>query len=203
MCALREIGFDGHRETAKEVETMPVIGVLLILLGVLAAIMPFLGQAVGLGPDAQVFMTEGQIFRHGIPGAAIVLGGLLMLPRIRGLRMFGGILAVAGGAWLLTVPTLLGWLTGDLTRTETAWALGAYYATGFAVTFFAGLAIGYASGAWAAERRVVRRVETEEEIRAEEEARVDDPEVSYDEPRRRRRADDSDVEPFDREDATA
>jgi hypothetical protein len=153
---------------------MPVVGVFLILLGVLAGIMPFVGEWAGLAVNGQIYATEGQLLRHGVPAAAIVIGGLFILPPVRPFRVVGGLLALAGGGWLLVGPTALMGLTGDLTRTETAWALGSFYVTGALVTFLAGLTLGIIGGTWFGERRAARRAQTAEEVRAarEEERRA-------------------------------
>jgi hypothetical protein len=166
---------------------MPVVGFLLIILGVLAGIMPFLGQMVGLGPEAQVFATEDQLLRHAAPAAAIDVGGILVLPALRPLRILGGLFAMAGAGWLIVAPTVLAWATGDLRLAEMYWALGAYYATGFVVAFLAGLAFGVPGGKWIAERRMRAVAEPVPADRAPEEEPVEDRAPDEDGARRRRR----------------
>jgi hypothetical protein len=161
---------------------MPFYGILLVLLGLLVAVMPFVGQFVGLDMEADPFAGD-QMIRHGIPAVAIVVSGLLMLPRFRPLRVFAGLVAVAAGVWLVSVPTVLAWLTGDIFRSEAAFLLGAYYATGAAVIFFAGLAVGVASGKWLAVRRAAYVATEEEALAREEEERAYEEELAYEEGR--------------------
>jgi hypothetical protein len=83
-------------------------GCLLILLGAWGALVPFVGPYFGYAytPDKTWMYNSGRLYLSVLPGAAAVLGGLLMFisPRITAL---GGLLAALGGAWfVIGVPVL-------------------------------------------------------------------------------------------------
>src|SRR5215469_2261417 len=81
-----------------------VCGVLLILLGLWGGLAPFVGPYVHFGytPDTSWHYDSGRLYFSVIPGAAALLGGLLVLgTRNRGAGVFGGLLSVLGGAWLV------------------------------------------------------------------------------------------------------
>ena len=85
-------------------------GVLLILLGVWGALIPFVGPYFNFAytPDTAWTWTWGRFFLEVAPGVAVALGGLILLiSSIRPVAMFGAALAAAAGAWF-TVGTLLG-----------------------------------------------------------------------------------------------
>jgi hypothetical protein len=79
-------------------------GLLLILLGAWGALIPFIGPyfKFAYSPDKTWAYTSGRLYLSIVPGAAAVLGGLLVLgTRSRAAGMFGGLLAAAGGAWFI------------------------------------------------------------------------------------------------------
>jgi hypothetical protein len=81
-----------------------VCGVLLILLGVWGGLAPFVGPYVHFGytPDTTWHYDLGRLYFSVIPGAAALVGGLLVLAtRNRGAGVFGGILSALGGAWFV------------------------------------------------------------------------------------------------------
>jgi hypothetical protein len=81
-----------------------VCGVLLILLGLWGGLAPFVGPYVHFGytPDTSWHYDSGRLYFSVIPGAAALLGGLLVLAtRNRGVGVFGGILGALGGAWFV------------------------------------------------------------------------------------------------------
>jgi hypothetical protein len=85
-------------------------GVLLILLGVWGALIPFVGPYFNFAytPDTAWTWTWGRFFLEVVPGVAAALGGLILLiSSIRPVAMFGAALAAAAGAWF-TVGTLVG-----------------------------------------------------------------------------------------------
>lgn len=139
---------------------MPVVGVLIVLFGLFGIVLPFVGPlfGFGMGPDPAFALTEARIVRHLIPGAAIVVGGIMLLPSVRASRIVGGVLAVAGGAWLTVAPVVLGRVTADAPPTllEMARPLAYHYATGLLITGLAAFALGVASGKSVIERRVQR-----------------------------------------------
>jgi hypothetical protein len=79
-------------------------GLLLILLGAWGALIPFIGPYFKFAytPDQAWAYTSGRLYLSVLPGAAAVLGGLLVLAtRSRTVGMFGGLLAAVGGAWFI------------------------------------------------------------------------------------------------------
>lgn len=78
-------------------------GLLLVVLGAWGGLAPFVGPyfKFAFTPDKAWAYTTGRLYLSIIPGAAALLGGLLVLiTRSRPLGMLGGLLAAAGGAWL-------------------------------------------------------------------------------------------------------
>src|SRR5579859_28787 len=85
-------------------------GVLLVLLGVWGALIPFVGPYFHFAytPDTAWTWTWGRFFLEVVPGAAAAIGGLILLiSAFRPVAMFGAALAATAGAWF-TVGTLLG-----------------------------------------------------------------------------------------------
>ena len=81
-----------------------VCGVLLILLGLWGGLAPFVGPYLHFGftPDKAWAYTTGRLYFSAIPGAAALLGGLLVLgTRNRGAGIAGGLLGALGGAWFV------------------------------------------------------------------------------------------------------
>jgi hypothetical protein len=79
-----------------------VCGLLLILLGLWGGLAPFVGPYFHFGytPDKVWIYNDGRLYYSIVPGAAILLGGLLVLvTRNRGVGLSGGLLAALGGAW--------------------------------------------------------------------------------------------------------
>src|SRR4051812_49607940 len=81
-------------------------GVLLILLGAWAALIPFIGPYFNFAytprPNDAWYWTSARGWLEVLPGAAVFLGGLLLLfSASRVVTLFGGWLAAAGGAWLI------------------------------------------------------------------------------------------------------
>jgi hypothetical protein len=85
-------------------------GLLLVLLGAWGALIPFVGPYFHFAytPDAAWTWTWGRFFLEVVPGAAAVLGGLiLMVSAFRPVAMFAAALATAAGAWF-AVGSMLG-----------------------------------------------------------------------------------------------
>jgi hypothetical protein len=81
-----------------------VCGILLILLGAWAGLGVFVGPYFHFGftPDKAWGYTTGRLYLSAVPGAAALLGGLLVLAtRSRAAGVFGGLLAAVGGGWLI------------------------------------------------------------------------------------------------------
>ncbi len=81
-----------------------ICGALLILLGLWGGLAPFVGPYFhfGFSPDTAWHYDSGRLYYAVIPGAAALLGGLLVAAtRNRGVGVFGGVLAALGGAWFI------------------------------------------------------------------------------------------------------
>ncbi len=79
-----------------------VSGLLLVLLGLWGALIPLIGPyfSYAYTPDSVWRLTTGRIWLEIVPGAAVLLGGIiLLLSRMRPMAMTGALLAAAGGAW--------------------------------------------------------------------------------------------------------
>jgi hypothetical protein len=81
-----------------------ICGVLLILLGLWGGLAPLVGPYFHFGftPDKVWVYNSGRLYYSVIPGAAALIGGLLVVgTRNRGVGVFGGLLAALGGAWFI------------------------------------------------------------------------------------------------------
>ncbi len=81
-----------------------VSGVLLILLGAWGGLVPFVGPYFHYAytPDKALHYTSGRLWLSIVPGAAALLGGLLVvLATHRAVGLFGGLLGALGGAWFI------------------------------------------------------------------------------------------------------
>lgn len=81
-----------------------VCGGLLILLGLWGGLAPFIGHYIHFGftPDKAWAYTSGRLYLSIIPGAAALLGGLMVLvTRNRAVGISGGVLGALGGAWFV------------------------------------------------------------------------------------------------------
>jgi hypothetical protein len=84
-------------------------GFLLILLGLWGALIPFVGPYFHYAytPDRAWTYNTGRLWLELLPGAAVFLGGvLLMVARSRHTALFGALLAAAAGAWFTLGPVL-------------------------------------------------------------------------------------------------
>ena len=131
-------------------------GFLLVLLGIWGAIIPFIGPYFHYAytPDTNWTYTTARLWLEILPGAAVFLGGvLLMIATGRHIALFGATLAAAAGAWfaLGTVLSPL-WSTGGVTLGGTPVAsttlmrimeqVGFFTGLGAVVILFAAMAIG-------------------------------------------------------------
>jgi hypothetical protein len=81
-----------------------ICGVLLILLGLWGGLAPFVGPYFHFGftPDKAWAYNSGRLYYSIIPGAVVLVGGLLVAgTRNRGVGVAGGLLAALGGAWFV------------------------------------------------------------------------------------------------------
>src|SRR3954452_4106603 len=134
-----------------------ISGLLLVVLGAWAAIVPFIGPSFDLtiGPDATFDMTTGRFWLSLLPGVVAALGGLMLLfSANRASAVLGAQLALAAGVWFLVGPTLsalwssspgalgqAGFAAGDEGR-RVLEVLAYFYGVGAAITTFAALALG-------------------------------------------------------------
>jgi hypothetical protein len=84
-------------------------GLLLVLLGLWGALVPFIGPYADYAytPDSAWTWTAGRFWLEVLPGAAAALGGLLLLVTAnRAVALFGAWLAAAAGAWFVVGPVL-------------------------------------------------------------------------------------------------
>jgi hypothetical protein len=84
-------------------------GVLIALLGVWGALIPFVGPYFdySFGVNSTWHYTTDRLLLCVLPGAAAIVGGALMVKAAsRAAGAFGGWLAVLAGAWFVTGPVL-------------------------------------------------------------------------------------------------
>jgi hypothetical protein len=130
-------------------------GVLLLILGAWAALVPMIGPYFDLAytpqPNTAWHWTAARGWLEVLPGAVVFVGAvLLIVSASRVVTSLGAWLAAAGGAWLLVGPSLAGPLslhvgTPDPASSSNVRALEAllfFYAIGAAIVFLAGIALG-------------------------------------------------------------
>jgi hypothetical protein len=133
-------------------------GMLLVLLGVWGAIIPFIGPYFHYAytPDAAWTYNTARLWLEILPGAAVFLGGILLIIATgRHIALFGAILAAAGGAWfaLGTVFSPL-WSTGGVMLGGTPVASTTFMRIMEQIGFFTGLGVAVALVAAAAFGRI-------------------------------------------------
>jgi hypothetical protein len=132
-------------------------GLALVLLGAWGGLAPFIGPYfhAGFEPDKPWIYTAARLYASILPGAVVLLAGLVVL--VTKTRWFGGfaaVVAAAGGAWFvagravlpvaqndpnaLSVGAPIGTSMGRVLLTE----LAGYTAVGLLIVFFAALALG-------------------------------------------------------------
>jgi hypothetical protein len=130
-------------------------GFLLILLGLWGALIPFVGPYFHYAytPDTGWTYNTARLWLELLPGAAVFLGGfLLMIARRRHTALFGALLAAAAGAWF-TLGTMLSPLwnhhvtlggspAGSTVYTRIMEQLGFFSALGVVIVFIAAAAFG-------------------------------------------------------------
>ena len=130
-------------------------GFLLILLGLWGALIPFVGPYFHYAytPDKAWTYNTARLWLEILPGAAVFLGGfLLMIAARRHTALFGALLAAAAGAWF-TLGTILSPLwnnhvtLGGSPAASTQYTrireqLGFFSALGVVIVFIAAVAFG-------------------------------------------------------------
>ena len=139
-----------------------VSGVLLILLGAWGGLAPFVGPYFRFAytPDKAWAYTSGRLWLSIVPGAAALLGGLLVATAShRAVGCFGALLAAAGGAWFIVGAAVtrvvvvnvsispgvpLARPVGSLSSATWQFVegLGFFTGTGILILFFGALALG-------------------------------------------------------------
>ena len=79
-------------------------GFVLLLLGAWGALIPFVGPyfRYAYTPDVAWTYTTARLWLEILPGAAVFLGGILLIVAAgRHIALFGALLAAAGGAWFV------------------------------------------------------------------------------------------------------
>ena len=130
-------------------------GVLLVLLGAWGTIIPFIGPYFHYAytPDTAWTYTTARLWLEVLPGAAVFLGGvLLIIATGRHVALFGAILAAAAGAWFalgtILSPlwnnhvTLGGSPASSAMFMRTMEQIGFFSALGLVIVFIAGAAFG-------------------------------------------------------------
>lgn len=129
-------------------------GLLLILLGAWGALVPFVGPYFHYAytPDQGWTYTTGRLWLEVLPGAATVLGGLIVLvSAYRPVAHFGAWLAALAGAWFalgsVIAPTWIGMnmttgtpVGGSATRALEQ--IGFFTGLGVAIVLVAAMALG-------------------------------------------------------------
>jgi len=130
-------------------------GLLLVLLGLWGALIPFVGPYFHYAytPDTAWTYSTARLWLEILPGAAVVLGGvLLIIATGRHVALFGAMLAAAAGAWFTLGPvlsplwnnqiTLGGSPAGATVYTRIMEQLGFFSALGVVIVFIAAAAFG-------------------------------------------------------------
>ena len=130
-------------------------GFLLMLLGLWGALIPFVGPYFHYAytPDKAWTYNTGRLWLELLPGAAVFLGGfLLMVAKGRHTALFGALLAAVAGAWF-TLGTVLSPLwnhhipmggspAGNTVYMRIMEQLGFFTALGVVIVFVAAVALG-------------------------------------------------------------
>ena len=130
-------------------------GLLVFVLGVWGAIVPFVGpyfHYAYINHTAFSFPTYGRLWLEVLPGALAALAGLeLMRSANRPSAVVAGVSAVVAGAWFVVGPTMSTlWNHGAVqagrplggTFLRAIEQLGYFYALGAAILFLGALALG-------------------------------------------------------------
>jgi hypothetical protein len=130
-------------------------GVLLLVLGAWAGIVPFIGPYLDFAytpaTNSAWHWTVVRGWFEVAPGAAAVAGGLLLLVGTnRAITIAGSWLGIAAGAWLIVGPSLAGVLDQTMgspdpastTNVQALEALFFFYGVGALILFVAAAALG-------------------------------------------------------------
>jgi len=154
-------------------------GVLLVLLGIWGALIPFVGPYFHFAytPNKAWDYTSGRLWLEVLPGAAVLVGGIFVLiSRHRLIGVLGTWLAAAGGAWFAvgglvasrwtSLPSA-GTPAGGPTRVV-AEQIGFFIGVGVLAAFLAGVAMGRFTVVSARDVAVPERMAAEPMVSGEE-----------------------------------
>jgi hypothetical protein len=86
-----------------------LVGILLVVLGIWGALIPLVGPYFNyeFGSDTTWDVTWQRVWLDIVPGAALVLGGLILIgARKRPAGLLGAWIALAGGLWFAVGPSV-------------------------------------------------------------------------------------------------
>lgn len=159
-------------------------GLLLVLLGIWGALIPFIGPTFHYAytPDKAWTYTTGRLWLEILPGAAVFLGGLIVLTSsYRPTAHFGAWLAALSGAWFV-LGSLIGptWIGMHMTpgtpvggtTTRALEQIGFFTGLGVVIVLLAAMAIGRFSVISVSDARRAARTEP---VAADEPVATDEP----------------------------
>jgi hypothetical protein len=128
-------------------------GVLLVLLGVWGALVPFVGPyfSYAYTPDKAWSYTSGRLWLEILPGVAAILGGVVvLLSGHRAIAILGAWLAAVAGAWFAVGDlAAVVWISSSAAGTPVGVKgtivleqIGFFTGLGVVIVFVAALAIG-------------------------------------------------------------
>jgi hypothetical protein len=133
-------------------------GLALVLLGGWGGVAPLAGPSFGYGfsPDQAWDFTHGRLYLSVLPGAVVLVAGLIVLvTRSRAIGGCGALIAALGGGWFIAGAALVRLLPagqaasisagvplGTGTSTIVLTGLTFYAGVGALIVFFAALALG-------------------------------------------------------------
>jgi hypothetical protein len=129
-------------------------GALLALLGIWGGLIPFIGPYFHYAytPDKAWTYNTGRLWLEILPGAAALLGGLLLMASSgRHVKLFGALLGVVAGAWFVVGNILAPlWTTANpagvpasaTTLMRAVEEIGFFAGLGAAIVLVAGFAAG-------------------------------------------------------------
>lgn len=150
-----EPGYEGAGRFRIANSTGLLVGVLLVLLGIWGAIVPFVGPyfGYGLGYAGPWYFSLGRLWLDVLPGIAVLLGGMVLAAsRNRALAWPAACLALAGGIWFVVGSqisrlwtagggTAVGTVTGAVGH-QVAQYMGYFFGLGAVISVLAALAAG-------------------------------------------------------------
>ena len=146
-------------------------GFLLVLLGLWGGLIAFVGPYFHFAytPDTAWYYSAGRLWLQILPGAATLLGGLILLgTRTRPVAMFGAWLAALSGAWFAVGQTLtplwnssgamaVGTPVGSSTLIRTLEQISFFAGLGVVIVFLAAMSIGRLSVIGVRDARLAER----------------------------------------------